>query len=169
MSRILSIAFLLSLLSQLPAKPAQACGTCPGDVDASSHVDEFDVPFFIDALLAEFPDICADVNGDFVVNGLDIEFFIALVFANGGAGTACQMGEPCTCDPDGNNDGQYSNADLPGFGACVGNPTPPGCGKFDIDCDGDVDFADQTSLQSCFIPFSQSGFTKEECQDFCCP
>lgn len=57
--------------------------TCPGNTtdDANNRVDENDIPSFIQALLEVTPHECADVNGDEVVDGRDIQLFVERALA----------------------------------------------------------------------------------------
>lgn len=68
---------------------SNACLTCYGDVDQSQRVDVDDIDEFVDVVLGLESNVCADVNLDGAVNGLDIRRLLQLILANGGAGTSC--------------------------------------------------------------------------------
>ncbi|MBN2561639.1 MAG: thrombospondin type 3 repeat-containing protein [Phycisphaerae bacterium] len=67
----------------------EGCCECFGDMDRSNNVDFYDLDLFVEALLTYPPDECADANEDHFVNGSDVQTFVNLILANGGAGTPC--------------------------------------------------------------------------------
>lgn len=104
------------------------CTSCRGDMDGSSVVDVDDLPSFVVSLISPAPNACADVNGDNLVDGADIQPMTDLVLANGGAGTECPRPPTGACC-------------LPS-GACLEGATPTGCANVngiyqgsDIGCD----------------------------------
>jgi endonuclease/exonuclease/phosphatase family metal-dependent hydrolase len=112
---------------------SSACLTCYGDIDQSQRVDVDDIDEFVDVLLGLEHSVCADVNLDGEINGLDIRRFIQLILANGGAGTSCL--------PAGQRDVvRCDNADPP-------NDCPDAVGGY---CQYEVEF-NQAGLAPCVV------------------
>ncbi len=127
--------------------PAEVGCTCPGNTtdDANNRVDENDIPTFIQALLEITPHECADVNGDEVVDGRDIQLFVERALAL----TPCGPVEPpsraivqCTVPPcQGDQIGVgYCHYEViaeavPGFISCIGYGLDEGV-LFCVPCDG---------------------------------
>jgi len=127
--------------------PADVGCTCPGNTtdDANNRVDENDIPTFIQALLEITPHECADVNGDEVVDGRDIQLFVERALAL----TPCGPVEPpsraivqCTVPPcQGDQIGvgfchyEVIAEPVPGFISCIGYGLDEGV-LFCVPCDG---------------------------------
>ncbi len=148
-----------------PDQDPSACCECPGDMDRSNNVDYGDLPLFVEALLESFePDDCADVNEDDNINGKDIQPFVEMVLANGGAGTPCPGSEPtgacCHEDMSCTDDMTESECDGPWYEGqpCSDIACPsftcvePGQDCWVTQCDGHTGYGfDQTPLQAGFF------------------
>ncbi|MCA9256534.1 MAG: hypothetical protein KDA33_12890, partial [Phycisphaerales bacterium] len=66
-----------------------SCATCRGDMDANGVIEFADIDGFVAALLSDTPSLCADLNNDASVDGLDIRPFLVRLIAGGANGTSC--------------------------------------------------------------------------------
>lgn len=97
MIRISHALALGSLLSGFAVNAVRAdenfCATCPGDLDGSGFVTLDDLPLFVDALISGATDLCADVNGDALIDGRDIRPMIDRCLSDSEAGFACSAAQ----------------------------------------------------------------------------
>jgi len=120
---------------------------CLGDSDNNCHLEEADIPGFVDALLDPpldgTPEFCrADVNEDGVVDGRDVALFVEKLLA----GLSCT---PSCCPGDTNGDGLLDGLDVQGLVDAI--LSPPVCGtpafcRADVDEDETITVADVDAL-----------------------
>ena len=95
----------LSLFDSQGTQPECEACACLGDVDRNGLVDGDDVAGFVACMLGQETDqdacACADLNGDGVANGLDIQLFTDRMLQVGGACTELAQKD---CDGDGTPD-----------------------------------------------------------------
>jgi hypothetical protein len=94
---------------------------CKGDSDGSSTVDfSPDLDWFVNQLLIDSGDLCADMDNNFVVDGRDVKGFVTAVLTGGNC-LALDAWET----PD--SDGSLANSSFYGFGDIpAGHPVIPG-------------------------------------------
>ncbi len=145
--------------------------TCPGDVNADGFIDTDDTPCFTACLLdsSNAPGCdcaCGDLNGDSVVNGLDIQLFVDRVLQMAGACIAL-----LTQDCNGNTSPDYLDFTLGVDEDCDSNQILDSC---DVQSGNAMDCNDNGVPDSCDISSGKSADKNkndipDECDTCVCP
>ena len=131
-----------------PAARADGC-PCDGDVDGNGMINVADVAIVVqqvqaacDPALGDPLCVASDINCDGSVDLLDLAAIQCLFEAGAPDPTCCGLEPPCPCVSDLDGDGLVNLIDFAMFAQCFGGPPSGACADADIDCDGDVDYAD---------------------------